>query len=63
MENIFKKNIHGTICYSMCVEGRIKDVKSCKSIEKLKAALKTEGLQKSVEKAINIQIRKLEKQK
>ena len=60
MNNIFKKNIYGSICYSMCVKDRIRDVKKCTAVEDLKAALKTQGLQKTVEKVILSRIRRLE---
>ena len=61
MKSIFEHNYGSHICYSIDVPGRLAIVKNCDEIEGLKAALETIGLQKTVEKAINSRIRKLEK--
>ena len=62
-KSIFEQNIGGSICYTSDVENRVRIVKECNDIKALKRALEISGLQTTVEKAINIRIRKLNKEK
>ena len=62
-KSIFEQNTGGSICYTSDVESRVRIVKECNDIKALKRALKISGLQTTVEKAINIRIRKLNKEK
>lgn len=62
MKDIFEKDLGGQICYSRSMEDRMTDIRFCKNIDDLQAALKTDGLQKAVEKAIHSRIKKLKQQ-
>ena len=62
MKNIFEKNFVGQICYSLGVEDRVRDIKKCNDIKALETARKMQGLQKTVIKAIDSRIKKLNQQ-
>lgn len=61
--DIFRKMIGDHECFSMSVENRLADVKKCESIEDLKDTLNRADLQKTVDKAIRIKLKKLEKRR
>jgi len=63
MKDIFECNIGGHICYTLDALGRMKIVRECDDIEALKTTFKTTRLQKTVEKAIILRIKRLEKSK